>query len=120
MVATIGLLFLGCGPNPGGGSCSVGWDQALIAYLFGSIGAGFIGGGLGKHMIARAKMHSARPSAGPSLLGIASGLVGGTVMILGLLFTCSDSLIVPGAAACGVGLLAALIAYSFGMVGAAL
>ena len=41
-------------------------------------------------------------------------------MLFGLLFTCLDSLIIPGAAACGVGAPAALLAYLFGTVGTGL
>ena len=115
-IASTGLLFLGGGgPNPSG-SWTIGSGMVLTAYLFGSIGAGLIVAGLGRYVM---KMRSAVRSTGAGLLAVASGAVGGTVMLLGLLFGCADSLIIPGAASCGVGTLSALIGYLFGMVGAA-
>lgn len=113
-VAITGLLFLGCGPNPGGG-CSVGSGMVLTAYLFGAIGAVLIVAGSRGHIM---KMRSAVRSTGTVLLAVASGVVGGAVMLLGLLFGCAGSLIIPGSAGCGVGTLSALIGYMFGMVGA--
>ncbi len=110
-VAAIGPFLLTCGPTPGG-LCGMPAEGALMANLFGSAGGALIVAGLWM------KVRGTVPSVdGVVALGMTSLGVG--IMILGLLFACPSSLLSPGAAACGVGPLAGLIAYSFGLLGAA-
>jgi len=116
-VAGVGLLFLGCGPTPGG-TCATPSEDVVLGYLFGSAGAA---------LITVAQMKGRRGSTSVSsrsshqgVVGATTTLLGGTVMMMGLLFSCANPFFIAGTASCGVGPLAALIAYGFGIGGATL
>jgi len=115
VVAVVGLLFLGCGPTPGW-TCGVPAEGVLVSYLFGATGAALITGAQMKGR--KGSTPVSLPSSHQGFVATATILVGATVMMLGLLFSCATSLI--AGAACGVGPLSALIAYGFAIGGASL